>query len=214
MKDIPLFTTEYGIASLVLQEVPYTGQAYIRVQTSSNITGLIDESVGFCRAVGAQSIYATGDGLEHYPMHTRVLEMQCQKCSIPESRAYLFPVTEQTLESWREIYNQAMVSVDNAAWMSQGGARELLRAGDGYFIHQDGKLLGIGKASAGRIHAVAAVEKGCGEEIMRALCSILQEKVVTLEIAQTNERAMRLYERMGFVTTREISCWYRVWKKD
>ena len=32
MKDIPVFTTDFGVASLILKEIPYRGEAYIRIQ--------------------------------------------------------------------------------------------------------------------------------------------------------------------------------------
>ena len=34
MKDFPVFTTEYGVASLILKEIPYQGTAYITLQDS------------------------------------------------------------------------------------------------------------------------------------------------------------------------------------
>jgi hypothetical protein len=34
MRDIPMFTTEYGVASLVLKEIPYQAAAYITIQDS------------------------------------------------------------------------------------------------------------------------------------------------------------------------------------
>lgn len=212
MKDIPLFTTENGIASLGLQEIPYTGRAYIHIRSALDPSGLVDECVGFCRMAGAERVYASGENLTAYPLHTRVLEMRCPRERIPRSDACMFPVTEQTLERWRGIYNAAMKSVPNAAWMSQRGARELLAEGNGYFIHQNGRLLGIGKASNGRISVVAAVERGSGETVMRALCDVMTEDVITLEVADTNEKAMRLYTRMGFLAAKEVSRWYQVYE--
>ena len=32
MKDFPVFTTEYGVSSLILREVPYRQEAYIHIQ--------------------------------------------------------------------------------------------------------------------------------------------------------------------------------------
>ena len=32
MKDFPMFTTEFGIASLILREIPYRGEAFILIQ--------------------------------------------------------------------------------------------------------------------------------------------------------------------------------------
>ena len=34
MKDFPVFTTEYGIASLVLKEIPYKEEGYITLRAS------------------------------------------------------------------------------------------------------------------------------------------------------------------------------------
>lgn len=210
MKDIPMFTTENGIASLILQEIPYTGRGYIRIRSSQNSEALVKDCISFLRMVGAEEIYAAGEGLGDYPLHARVVCMSCMKERIPDADACLFPVTEQTLEQWRQIYNRSMAQVPNAAWMSEQQAKQMLAAGDGYFIHKNGELLGIGKASGGKVEAVAAVVQGCGETVMQALCSVLCEEVVTLEVAAQNQRAMHLYQRMGFMQTAEVSRWYRV----
>ena len=45
---------------------------------------------------------------------------------------------------------------------------------------------------------------------MHTLMSLDEGGQITLEVASTNERAIRLYERLGFVKTREINRWYRV----
>ena len=34
MRNIPVFTTEFGVASLILKEIPYKGTAYVRLQSS------------------------------------------------------------------------------------------------------------------------------------------------------------------------------------
>ena len=43
MKDIPVFTTEFGIASLILRDIPYRGEAYVRVRSCepSHLTELL-----------------------------------------------------------------------------------------------------------------------------------------------------------------------------
>lgn len=210
MKDIPMFTTENGIASLILQEIPYTKRGYIRIQASQDAQALVKDCISFLRMVGAEEIYAAGEGLEAYPLHARVIRMCCMKDRIPDSDAFLFSVTEQTLEQWRQIYNRSMVQVPNAAWMSEQQARQMLATGDGYFVHKNRELLGIGKASGDKVEAIAAVVRGCGETVMRSLCSVLREEIVTLEVAAENRKAMNLYHRMGFVQTAEVSRWYCV----
>ena len=211
MKDIPMFTTEYGVASLFLKEIPYRGRAHIKIQSSQEPEKLLEECVAFCRMCGAEWIDAAGhDYLEKYPLMTAIWAMQCDRASIPETDACLFPVTEETVGRWLEIYNDRMADVPNAAYMDSRDGKELLKTGDGYFVHRDGKLLGIGKVAGDFVDAVIAVEQGAGETVVRALASALNCDTVQLWVASANDRAIRLYQRMGFVKTKELSKWYRV----
>lgn len=211
MKDIPMFTTEYGVASLILKEIPYKATAYIKILSSLEPEKLMEECVQFCRICGAETIDATGHPfLDTFPLTTAIYAMQCPKDALAPTDACLFPVTEQTLSRWLEIYNERMANVPNSAHMDSRDGRELLKTGDGYFIHRDGKLLGIGKASGDCIDAVAALERGRGETVVCALASALSADTVHLTVASANTRALRLYERLGFVKTAELSRWYRV----
>ena len=79
MKDFPLFTTEYGVASLILKEVPYRGVAfiYIRQAQAGRFEEHLKECVSFCRMAGAEKIYAKGHAdLEKYPQHCALWKMQ------------------------------------------------------------------------------------------------------------------------------------------
>jgi GNAT superfamily N-acetyltransferase len=211
MQDMPMFTTEYGVASLFLREISYRGRAHIKIQSSLDPEKLLAECISFCRMCGAEWIDAAGHTyLENYPLITAIWSMQCDRQAIEETDACLFPVTEETVQQWLEIYNTRMADVPNAAYMDSKDGRELLKSGDGYFVHRDGKLLGIGKAKDDFIDAVIAVVPGAGETVVQALCSCLYGETVKLWVASTNERAIRLYKRMGFVKTKELSKWYRV----
>ena len=211
MKDMPMFTTEYGVASLFLREISYRGRAHIKIQSSLEPKLLLEECISFCRMCGAEWIDAAGDPyLENYPLITAIVAMQCHREAIAQTDACLFPVTEQTLQRWLDIYNEKKANIPNAAYMDSKDGKQLLESGDGYFIHRDGKLLGIGKAKDDFIDTVIAVEPGAGETVVRALCSSLSCDTVRLWVASANTRAVRLYERMGFVPVKEISRWYRV----
>ena len=213
MKDIPMFTTEYGLASLVLKEVPYRQLAYIRVLTvqPGHLAELIAECVSFCRMVGAEVVCAAGhDDLEKWPVYTSVIEMRGDARVDWAKVENLFPVTEQTVARWREIYNERMRGVDNAATLEARDEKRIVESGGAYFVHRQGQLLGIGWLEDGKLLAVAASVPGAGERVMHTLMSLDEGGRICLEVASTNERAIRLYERLGFIKTREITRWHRV----
>ena len=211
MRDFPVFTTENGVGSLVLKEIPYRGIAYITIRDSSYPTEFVNECLAFCKAVGAKEVLASGhEILEEYPFHSSVVQMAAPWDVIGETDACIFPVVEATLSKWRDIYNDKMRDVDNAAYMSKNVAKEMLERGDGYFIHKDGILWGIGIASDDRIDCVVSVAPGKGREIVAALTHVLVCERITLEVASTNDKAIRLYESMGFIKTAEVSRWYKI----
>ena len=211
MKNIPVFTTEYGVASLILKEIPYREEAYIRLQDAYEPEKLLLECLGFCRAAGAQHVYAAGHAcLEKYPLHTAIYKMTANRSSLDDTACALFPVTEQTLEQWRDIYNSRMATVANASYMTETDGRKMLQDGDGYYIHKKGVLLGIGKASGERIDAVISCVPGAGSEVVLALNHALSGEKICLEVASANKRAVALYEQMGFIKTEELSHWYFV----
>lgn len=212
MRDFPLFTTDFGVASLVLKEIPYREEAYITVQDvqPDGFEEHLKECVSFCRMAGAEKIYAKGhDDLEQYPLHTAVYEMRSTAWVDKSQLACLFPVTEDTVGHWRSIYNERMRAVDNAGTMESRDEKRILEGG-AYFVHADGELLGIGWMEDTKLLAVASVKPGAGEQVMHTLMSLVEGSDMTLEVASTNERAIRLYEKLGFLKTAEISRWYRV----
>lgn len=211
MKDISMFTTEYGIASLALAEIPYKAEAYIRIQTvmPGKLGALIEECVDFCRACGAERIFAAGEAdLERYPLHSVVYEMQGDA---PEGDiACLWPVTAETMERWRRLANDRLSGVDNAATITSKLATEIVATGGAYFIHDNGNLLGIGWVENDTMHLLATVVPGVGDVVMRTLLTAAGSDRIRLEVASTNEKALRLYEKKGFLITSELRRWYRV----
>lgn len=211
MKDIPVFNTENGVASLFLREIPYRKRAHIKLQSTQNPEALLRECVDFCRLCGAEWIDAAGhEYLEQYPLITAILAMQRPREGLAETDACLYPVTESTVQQWLDIYNERMADIPNAAYMDSADGKKLLKTGDGYFVHRDGKLLGIGKAAGDFIDTVISVVPGMGETVALALASVLTEDTVKLMVASENHRAVGLYQRMGFVKTKELSRWYKI----
>ena len=206
MKDIPVFTTEYGVASLVLNQIPYRETAYVIIQSSGDLEKLIKECRDFCIAAGAKRIYARGKGLEKiYPLYTRLIQMERLNIGIP-STARLLPVTEENREKWRQCCNAHMQKVPLAAYMTE----EKCKALSGYFVEKDGSVIGLGAVSGSRIEVVIGLENGAGREVLSALCQGIKGDIITLEVADTNEPAMGLYTAFGFQKTAELECWYEI----
>lgn len=213
MRDFPFFTTEYGVSSLVLKEIPYRKEAYIRIRDVSEgfFNEHLAECVSFCRMCGADRIFAEGNALlEPYPLYTSVYLMKGTGRCAQEKTASLFPVTEKTVSHWRSLYNEAMQSVDNAGTLETRDEQEIVSGGGAYFVHRGGELLGIFWLKGTKLLTVASVQKGAGETVMHTMMSLLEGEQITLEAASTNVRALRLYEKLGFLKTAELTRWYQV----
>lgn len=213
MRDFPIFTTEFGVSSLILKEIPYRNEAYIRIRDVQEgfFQEHLAECVSFCRICGAQRIFAEGNRqLEQYPLYTSVWKMRGSSRPETEKMASLFPVTEETAAKWRSIYNEAMRGVDNAGTLEARDQQQIVSSGGAYFVHRSGQLLGIFWLEGTKLLAVAAAARGAGETVMHTMMSLLPDEQITLEVASTNKKAIRLYEKLGFLKTMELSTWYRV----
>ena len=213
MRDIPLFSTEDGVSSLILKEIPYRSEAYIHIGDvqPGGLEKHLGECVGFCRMAGADRVYATGHPeLEGYPLHTAVLEMRGTAWVDTDKLRCLFPVTEATVSRWRQLHNEKMASVDNAGTLEGREEERILSSGGAYFVHDNGDLLGIGWLEEDRLLAIAAVQPGAGELVAHSLMSMIEGADICLEVASTNRKAIRLYEKLGLLPTREVCRWYRV----
>lgn len=213
MKDFPFFTTEYGVASLVLKEIPYKGEAYITLRDAQpgQTADLLAECVSFCRMAGAEKVFAAGHSiLEQYPLHTAIYEMHGEARAEDALLENLFPVTDATIAQWRQIYNEKMRSVDCAATQTAFDEKKIVSSGGAYFVHHQGELLGIGWLDGSELLAVCGAKPGAGERVMHTLMSLAEGEQMTLEVASTNKRAIRLYEKLGFIKVREKQRWYRI----
>lgn len=212
MQNIPLFTTDTGVSSLILKEIPYKKVAFIRLGDiqPGGLESHLAECAQFCAMAGAERILASGgEALEKYPLHSVVYRMT-MPLPREEPEAALWPVTERTVTQWRELYNRGMDGIDNHATLTAREEQSILQSGGAYFVHRGETLLGLGWVQGNELTALIATRPGMGETVARALLSVMTGDHVTLEVVSTNTPAIRLYERMGFVKTGEVSRWYRI----
>ena len=211
MRDFPMFTTEYGVASLVLKEVPYRQEAYVIIQSALQPEELLRECISFCRMVGAEKVFARGHAcMESYPLYCAVFEMRGSMEVDEEKTQNLWPVTKETVEVWRQFLNEKLRVIDNAGTLEAKDEQEILDSGGAYFVHRKGELLGAGWLAGEELKLIAAAEPGTGEWVFHSLLSVEPPEQLRLEVASTNERAIRFYEKMGMVKTAELRRWYQV----
>lgn len=209
MRDFPIFETQFGVASLILRDVPYWQKAYIKVLSSLEPEKLLKECVDFCKMVGAEEIFICGGRCaEQYPRYATLLKMEALCNALPSTTARAVKVTEDTLADWKRIYNDKMKQVPNATYMDDNRSKDLLESG--YFIYDSGCLLGIGKAKDAAIEAVASVHPGSGQDVVCALAQALEADKISLLVARENLRAYSLYQRLGFAVTEEVSIWHQI----
>lgn len=212
MGDIPIFTTDFGVATLILKEIPYKKVAFVHVQDvqPGGLEPHLAECVSFCRAAGAERVLAAGHPeLERYPLNSVIWEMSLA-CEPQDPPAMLWPVTEKTAPRWRELYNNAMAGQDHHATLTSFDEKKIIASGGAYFVHQAGNLLGLGWVEEDKLLALVSVKPGMGETVAQTLFTVMGTDRITLEVVAENKRAVALYRRMGFVTTREVRRWYKV----
>ena len=211
MKDIPLFTTENGAANLILGSVPGFGTAYVRILSARDGKALAAECAQFCRAAGAEAVYATGlPEPEGGLLSTEIWRMTAQKARLPQSQAELIPVTAETLEEWVTLYNRKFRTVPNAVWLSPSLGQAVLKAREAFFVRLAGRSVGIAKGAENQVHAVAALAPGGGRAAVLALAKALEGPEITLEVASVNGKALALYQSLGFRKTEALAKWYKI----
>ena len=211
MKNIPVFSTENGIASITLDQIPYNQSAYIHMQDVSDFPEFVTECIGFCKAAGAEQIYATGlDDLKDYSVYTHILQLEILKANIPGDIGEMIPVTMETFSTWKNAYNQSMRNVPGAAGADNKRAKQILENKEAYFVRYAGEIIGLGVVSANTVHAIVSFVPRMGQTILKTLSSKIESDRFTLEVAENNFPAMKLYERCKCQSIQRILTWYTI----
>ena len=167
----------------------------------------MEECRDFCRAAGAETVYVTPPAGKP---DVEILEMRGVPGLQEEEVENIFPVTEQTVGVWREIANDRLRGVDLAAMLEKKEEETILRSGGAYFIHRSGRLLGIGWLEGETLKLIASVVPGAGTAVAKTLLSVEPGQSIRLEVASTNRAAIRLYEKLGFLTVGCLEAWEKL----
>ncbi len=200
MRDIPLFTATNGMATLILHEIPFRGDAFVWIRTVyGSVEGLIKECEGFCKAAGADRVYFSGEpDLSAYPVYARLIYRCVERSILPTTEAVAVPVESSDL--WLEQYRHAFRSVPAAQSTPPEDGR--------YDIRMDQEQIGIGQIQGGMLLSVASLRPGMGVHCVSALAALGQGSTLRLVCAEENAPAMKLYDKLGFSRDEVKEVWY------
>jgi len=200
MRDIPLFTATNGMATLILHEIPFRGDAFVWIRTVyGSLDGLLKACIGFCRAAGADRVYFSGEtDLSAYPNYARLIYRSVDKSALPPTEATAVPVEDPS--RWMEQNRNLFLQVPAAQSTPSEEGRYDIRMGQ--------ELIGIGQVQGGMIMSVASLRPGMGTHCVSALATLCQGPKARLVCAEENSPAMKLYDKLGFSKEEVKEVWY------
>lgn len=218
MKDIPIFTGTHGIATLILSQIPWSGRGYVMVRSVwDDAKAFLDECLGFCRACGAKEVYASWETQQlPVPHGYDVLQMTMKKSDLPDGPDIATEdLTQENSDAFLEIYNTCFLPIHNAASYGTKDIGQLLGEETAYLVKKDGSYAAIAEISRQGLEAIAVLpqSKGLGFDLARTVLRKVPSVDLTLKVASTNHRAIRLYERLGFQTTKILSQWWKLYQE-
>lgn len=213
MKDIPIFTGEHGIATLILREIPHQQRAYVMLRTVWRLQPFLEECRAFCRMAGAESVYVTGDSdLDDLPFVHEMQRWTCRRADLPPltEPVQLQPLADDNREEFRCLYNALFAQVPNAATCTAQEAERIQREEQAALAVVNGQTAGLVQWTDHRLEAIAvALEyRGLGYRLALTVLQQMPSETVELQVSSANERALRLYQRLGFVKAETLSRWY------
>ncbi len=215
MKNIPIFTGSTGTASLILEQIPCQRRAYVTLHSvlPGGLETLLAECRDFCVQAGAARVLVSADEPPDFLPHVHdMLELVCRKAALPppDAPVALERVTERNGEDFLRCYNRLFSALDNAATYTRAGLTRLLKEREAYFALCGGERAGIGELGQNELRAIGVLPafRGLGYPLALTLLHRLDGPVLTLCVSSANERALNLYDRLGFHVRRTLSRWY------
>lgn len=215
MKDIPIFTGQFGIATLILREIPHQGGAYVMVRGTKEgyLQAFLEECRTFCVMAGAQWVLATADEpLDFLPHVHDMLELSCPRALLPppSKPVEAIPVTVENGEEFLRCYRLLFRAIPNAATYTQTDLQRILEQEQACLALVDGKTAGIAQWTDGELCAIGVLPeyRGLGHRLALTVFSRMTAEEITLRVSSSNAPALRLYQKLGFDRKRILSRWY------
>ena len=217
MKNIPMFTGQHGMATLVFKELSFSGSAYVVVRAvwTGETAAFLEECRGFCRAVGAEKIYASWEEKSLPADHAYdVLGLYREKAGLPlpNREVELEELRPENGEEYLRIYNTCFRSVAGAASYDKQDLRRLYGQDCAFLAKMDGQYAAVTEISKEGLESVAVLpeHRGLGHDLSLTVLPMVPNPILRLKVASSNLRALNLYRRLGFVQENVRSRWYQL----
>lgn len=214
MKDIPVFTGTHGIATLVISPIPWSGSAYVLVRSIwTDESAFLQECLGFCRACGAERVYASYECAPLPAEHAYdMLALQRSKADLPAGKIPTEPLTKENAHEFLAVYDSCFRQIPNAAPYGQRDVERLLQEETAVLVRRDGNCAAIAQVSRQGLEAIAVLPqyRGLGYDLVLTALHMVPSMTLQLKTASVNERALALYKRLGFEQTAVLSRWWKL----
>jgi len=221
VQNIPIFTAANGLATLVLREIPYSGRAYVMLRSVWNdaVTALVQECASFCRMAGAETVYVSQDCKDlPFPHAYDMVELQCRREDLPGQTepVELAPLTADRAEEWCSVYNRCFLPIAGAAAYDHRERNRLLKDNTAFLVIKDGVCAAIVETKPDGLAAIGVLPeyRGMGTAVALAALQKVQSPLLTVRTASTNQRALAMYEKLGFRKKQIVSRWWLAETKE
>lgn len=215
MKNIPMFTGQHGLATLIFRELSFSGCAYVMVRAVWNgqTAAFLEECRSFCRAVGAQKVYFCWEEgeLPGAPAY-EVLVLCREKAGLPppERTIELETLCPENGAVYQEIYNTCFRAVPGASSCDKKDLQRLYGQDCAFLAKVGGQYAAVAEVSKEGLESIAVLPefRGLGYDWSLTVLPMVPNRQLRLKVASCNERALALYRRLGFEVEKVKNRWY------
>lgn len=220
MNNIPVYVSPGGTATLILREIPHKKTAYILLRTTlaGKLPELTEDCVRVCREFGAEHCYLSAEDpsiTPPLPHAYDILRLRVQKDTLPPPVCPmgLVPMSPANDSIYQRIYNRCFREVSHTLTYEKDQLERIYREGHQAFLAMapEGIPCGMGELHGNELAAVALLPeyRGRGRDLTLSLLARCPGPELTVTVVSDNERALNLYDALGFTVTGKESAWYK-----
>ena len=219
MKNIPVYMSQGGTATLILTEIPPRGIAYVVLRTviPGKLSELLQECAAFCRSCGATTcLVSPGDTQQALtlPHAYDIYWLRTHKAALPDvfQPFSLKPLQPDNDAIFQRIYNQCFCEVSHAMTYERKQIQRIYQMEYQAFLAltETGNPCGIGELHGNELAAVGLLPeyRGRGKDLTLTLLSLCPGPEITLTVVSDNMPALSMYDKLGFSVCGVESRWY------